>query len=133
MALNALAIRQSLPDKETLARKWMALKSRFGNIQKAAAETTENVVVSGTTFGTFSLAFYLRQRRKLAGKRNTFDKKGKVDAFFWPGLAIAIAGATPLLGKAGRYAGAGGVGLMCAGSTDYLSEMAKEHHDKAKK
>lgn len=133
MALNAVAIRQSLPDKETLARKWMALKSRFSNIQKVAAETTDNIVVSGTTFGTFSLAYYLRQRRKLKGQRNTFDKKGKVDAFFWPGLVVAALGATPLLGKAGRYAGAGGVGMMCAGATDYLAEMAKEHHDKAKK
>lgn len=131
MALNAAAIRGALPDKETLARRWIALKSRFSNIQKVAEETTENVVVGGATFGSFGLAYYLRQRRKLKGQRNTFDKKGKVDAFFWPGLAVAIAGATPLLGRAGRYAGAAGIGLMCAGSTDYIADMAKEHHDKA--
>ena len=133
MALNAAAIRGALPDKETLAKKWLALKSRFANIREAAEATTENIVVSGTTFGSFSLAYYLRQRRKLAGKQVTFDKKGKVDAFFWPGLVIAVVGATPMLGKASRYAGGAGVGLMCAGSTDYIAQMAKEHHDKSKK
>lgn len=133
MALNAAAIRGALPDKETLARKWVSLKSRFANIQKAAEETTENIVVSGTTFGSFGLAYYFRQRRKLAGKQVTFDKKGKVDAFFWPGLVLAAAGATPVFGKGSRYAGAAGVGLMCAGSTDYIANMAKEHHDKSKK
>lgn len=119
-----------LPDKETLARKWASLKSRMSNLQKAAERTATNVMVSGTTFGSFGLAYYLRRRRQLAGKGVTFDKKQKVDAFFWPGLAVAIAGATPLLGDAGRYAGAAGVGLMCAGSVDYIDGLAKEHHAK---
>lgn len=128
--LNSTAIRAALPDKASLARKWMAAKSALKNIRETAEETATNVFVSGTTFGSFGLAYYLRQRRKLAGKSNTFDKKGKVDAFFWPGLVVAAIGATPIAGKASRFVGGAGVGLMCAGSTDYLNQMAADHHAK---
>lgn len=124
------AIANRVPDKETLLRRWNGMKSALRNIKEQAEETATNVFVSGTTFGTFSLAYYIRQRRKLAGKQLTFDKKGKVDAFFWPGLVVAGLGATPLAGKASRYVGGAGTALMCAGATDYLSQMAAEHHAK---
>jgi hypothetical protein len=126
----ATRFRGALPDKETLARRWLSMKASLRNAKEIAEETATNVFVGATTFGSFSLAFYHRQRRKLAGKQLTFDKKGKVDAYFWPGLVLAGIGATPLAGKASRYVGGSGIGIMCAGATDYLSQMAAEHHAK---
>lgn len=117
-------------DKATLAQRWIGLKNKLAKAKEVGTEIATKALQVGTTFTSFSALYYWRVRRKLAGKRNTFDQAGKVDAFFWPGLAAAVLGVTPLLGEAGRYVSGAGVGAMCVGATEFIEKMATEHHNK---
>lgn len=116
--------------KEELAKKWANLKNKLSRVRDEAEVMGQKTFTGLSTWGTFSLAYYARRRRQLAGKSVTFDKKGRVDAFFWPGLAVAVFGVTPFSGSAGPYVTGAGAGIMCAGSVDFIDKMAKDHHEK---
>lgn len=119
--------------KEKLLNRWKALSSRLSNMRETAQEMGKRTIVSGVTAGSAWGARYWWTRRKLAGKRNTFDEKGKINAFFWPGVATAVLGITPVLGEAGPYVAALGTGVAIAGGIDAVDEIATEHHKAAKK
>lgn len=129
MATQALEASKSM-SKEKLAQKWANLKGRLSRAAKQGEEIARRAMVGVTTVGAFAAAYYWRRRRQLAGKGVTFDKKGKVDAFFWPGLVVAAFGVTPFSGEAGPYVTALGSGVACAGTVDYIDQMAKDHHAK---
>lgn len=116
--------------KEDLAKKWVNLKNRLSRVAKEGEAIAMKTAQVGTNLGGFAVAYYWRRRRQLAGKKITFDKKGRVDAFFWPGLGIAAFGVTPLSGEAGPYMAALGSGVAAAGMTDFIAKMAQDHHDK---
>lgn len=111
-------------------QRWLTLKNRFAKIQEQGEESLMRAGEAGAGLGTFGILYYWRVRRQLEGKRVTFDEGKKIDAFFWPGLAATILGATPLLGQGGRILVGAGLGAMCAGAVDYIADMAKEHHAK---
>lgn len=119
-------------DKATIAQRWIGLKNKLAKAQKVGTEIATKALQSGTTVAGFGALLYWRERRKLAGKSVTFDKKGRVDAFFWPGLAVAIAGCTPFTGEAGPYVTALGSAGMCVGSVDWVKQLALDHHNKKK-
>jgi hypothetical protein len=115
-------------DREGWAKKWASLRGQLSRAQEVTASTVKNLAVSGTVVASFSLSYYARRRLQLKGKRVTFDAKGNIDAFFWPGLVAALVGSTPLLGEASPYLMASGVGAMCSGATSMIDKIAEEHH-----
>lgn len=131
------AVAEKKFSKEQLARKWASLKGQLQKAQEVGTEMASRTFSGMAGLGTFSLAYYYRRRRQLAGKRVTFDKgkdgalNGRADAFFWTGLGIAALGITPLAGDAGRHVVSAGIGMASAGSVDFLDKLAEDHHKKA--
>jgi hypothetical protein len=117
-----------LYDRETWAKRWHSLYAKLQGSQATAVRIATNLGVAGTTTGTFAVAYYARKRLQLAGKRVTFDAAGRIDGFFWPGLALTIVGSTPVLKEAGPFAMGAGIGMMCAGVTGVADQLAKDHH-----
>lgn len=118
-------------DRNRWAARWSSLKGKLDRVVEEGREIASKALQAGGGFATFGALYYWRRRRELAGKRVTFDEAGKVDGFFWPGLAIAAAGVTPLLGDAGKYVVPLGVAAMCCGSVGMIDKLAVEHHAKA--
>lgn len=116
--------------KDELAKKWANLKGRLARVAKEGQAIAMKGMQVAANLGGFAAAYYWRRRRQLAGKAVTFDKKGRVDAFFWPGLAVAAFGITPLSGEAGPYVAALGSGVAAAGTVDFIDKMARDHHEK---
>lgn len=127
MAMNSAAIAKTTT-KEKAVSRWMNLRNKLARGQAVVEESLEKVGTTAATYGSFAALFYLHERRRLKGKRNTFDKAGKFNAYFWPGLAAAVIGVTPLAGKAGRYLAGAGVGAMAVGSVPAIQKLAAEHH-----
>lgn len=119
-------------DRNRWAQRWAGLKGKLDRVVEEGREIASKAVQAGGNIATFGALYYWRERRRLAGKRNSFDEAGKVDAFLWPGLAIAVAGVTPLLGDAGKYVVPIGAAAANVGLVGILNKLALEHHNAPK-
>lgn len=116
---------------ETLSRRGASFKAQWEKGKLVAAATAENFAGVGTGAVSFGGLFYLRRRRVHKGKRNTFDKGGKIDAFFWPGLVVSVVGCIPFMGVdkplVPSMLRAAGQSSMFVGMTDFIDAMALKH------
>lgn len=114
--------------RTSLASMAHRARLQLDRIKDDKEEIETKVLSSTTALGTFGLGHYVRRRLQLKGKRISFDKAGKIDAFAVTGAAMMIAGISPWLGDAGKIVAQAGAGLCSAGLVDTINRMAEEHH-----
>lgn len=112
------------------ASRWKSLHNRMMKVQQSTEHTVEKAAVSLTSFGVYSGAYYAKRRLELAGKRTSFDKKGRFDVFLLGGLALTVLGISPFAGKYDRGVAAAGVSLMSVGAAPHIDKLAQEHAKK---
>lgn len=116
---------------ESLSARAQSMKAKWEKgkvVARVAGENFATAAVGGVSFGGL---FYLRRRRFHAGKRNTFDAAGKVDAFFWPGLVASALGCVPFMGVEQTLVPAmvrnAGQAAMYVGMVDFVDALALKH------
>ncbi len=114
--------------KPSLAAMVSRAQGQLVRIKEEASEIADKAVNSTASLGSFGLAYYVRRRIQLKGKRVTFDKAGKFDVFLISGAALMIAGISPFLGEAGRVVANVGAGVASAGLVDTIDKIATDHH-----
>lgn len=113
---------------ETLSHRGKALRAKWEEGKKVAAVVVESAAETTVGSASFAGLYYLRRKRTLQGKRNTFDAAGKVDAYFWPGFVLAAIGCVPFMGVDQRIVpglvGAVGKSSLAVGMVGFLDDLA---------
>jgi hypothetical protein len=137
LAISAVSKNPEAASKGALVRAFETVQGRLRSMRGAWEEgkkvmtyVAEEGAITGVQTIGFAGLFYLSRKRKYQGKRNTFDKKGKINAYFWPGLVLSIVGLIPIMGTEHRLVPGmiGGLGkaAMFVGMTDALDKAAAE-------